>query len=113
MILPYIKSYGSAQLLLGMTFGKYIIATKTGGMGEYLDGYSPCQVLPAADDESVATAIARACRYCAANPQWPTPPMAHLQWCNIAEELMRALEDRLASRAGRISGATVGQREEG
>ncbi len=39
LILPYLESYGSGALLLGMTFEKYILATPTGGMEEYLEEY--------------------------------------------------------------------------
>lgn len=37
--LPYVKSYGSGVLMLAMTFGSHIVASRTGGMEEYLMKY--------------------------------------------------------------------------
>ncbi len=53
--LVYGKHYGSGLLSLGMTFGTHILATKAGGVDEYLDQY-PCHTFT--EDES-PEAIAR------------------------------------------------------
>jgi glycosyltransferase involved in cell wall biosynthesis len=39
VVLPYLESFGSGQLLLAMTFGRWIAATAVGGMDEYLNAY--------------------------------------------------------------------------
>lgn len=37
--LPYLESFGSGLLLLAMSYGRKVVATRIGGMNEYLDDY--------------------------------------------------------------------------
>ncbi len=60
--LPYLSGYGSGMLLLAMTYGKHIVATKTGGAEEYLANYPRKTLLEGPDSASVATGLAAAIR---------------------------------------------------
>jgi len=60
LVLPYRKSYGSGLLLLGMTFGKHIVATDVGGAGEYLSMYPRHNLLGGTDAAQVAAGLGRA-----------------------------------------------------
>ncbi|HEY2906845.1 MAG TPA: glycosyltransferase family 4 protein [Vicinamibacterales bacterium] len=91
LALPYAKSYGSASLLLGMSFGKHIVATKTGGMDEYLATYQRHTLLDGCDAQSVATGLTHAVnqlRMCRSEPE---ADMAEFQWPNIAKGLLGQL----------------------
>lgn len=55
--LPYLESYGSGQLLLAMSFGKYVIATRTGGMEEYLARYPAHAMVEGTGSEEVLSAL--------------------------------------------------------
>ena len=94
LLLPYLKSYGSGVLLLGMTFGLHIAATKTGGMDEYLREYPACTLLDGSDTESVGEgmgqAIARLLQR--GRPQHFTPH--DLEWRTIAKSTLQSLEAR-------------------
>src|SRR4029453_7105282 len=57
VILPYVESSGSGKLLLAMTFGKWIAATATGGMDEYLSAYPRGSILNELTPESVSQAL--------------------------------------------------------
>jgi glycosyltransferase involved in cell wall biosynthesis len=57
LALPYVKGYGSASLLLGMTFGKHILATRTGGMDEYLEPYPRHTLLEGSDVHSLVNGL--------------------------------------------------------
>ena len=56
LLLPYSKSYGSGLLMLGMTFGKYIVATRP-GMEEAASAYPRSILLDGADTASVLRGI--------------------------------------------------------
>ncbi|MCL5742597.1 MAG: glycosyltransferase family 4 protein [Acidobacteria bacterium] len=95
LILPYLEGYGSAMLLLGMTFGKHIISTRTGGAEEYLHGYD-CRTL--LDDPSeaavkrgidAATEAVLAERSSRPTGESTAEKLPHLRWEAIAR---RALE---------------------
>jgi glycosyltransferase involved in cell wall biosynthesis len=58
--LPYLQSYGSGMLMLGMTFEKHILATPVGGAEEYLQGYQNCTLLKGTEPRHVADALADA-----------------------------------------------------
>jgi glycosyltransferase involved in cell wall biosynthesis len=68
VLLPYIESFGSGLLLLAMTFGKFIVATQTGGMDEYLARYPRHTLLEGPSSASVADGIARGWRGCRGGP---------------------------------------------
>jgi glycosyltransferase involved in cell wall biosynthesis len=59
LILPYLESYGSGALLLGMTFDKYILATPTGGMEEYLEEYHRHTILNGTGADELLVGIER------------------------------------------------------
>jgi glycosyltransferase involved in cell wall biosynthesis len=96
LLLPYVKSYGSGLLMLGMTFGKYIVATKP-GMEESASVYSRSVLLDGADTASVLTGITTAVQ----RSQTEHKPFAgvpcEFDWVNIAakslEQIGRALAD--------------------
>jgi glycosyltransferase involved in cell wall biosynthesis len=95
LLLPYRKTYGSALLLLGMTFGKHIVATATGGMEEYLDSYRAHTLLAGSDSSHVAEGVIRALaerRRLQDNPMWAP---SHLTWPAISKEVLSHLDQRL------------------
>jgi glycosyltransferase involved in cell wall biosynthesis len=91
-MLPYVSGSGSGLLLLCMTFGKYVVATPTGGMSEHLQDYPPHTVLagarPAEVGEGLTTALER---IRSPSPPLPTRP-DYLEWPRIAERVLRVLE---------------------
>jgi glycosyltransferase involved in cell wall biosynthesis len=92
LILPYSQSDGSGQLLLGMTYGKFIIASRAGGMEEYLHHYPRCEILQDFEPRSVSQAIGRAVRRIAAAED-PLPlPLPDLQWSNVARAALDLLQ---------------------
>jgi glycosyltransferase involved in cell wall biosynthesis len=88
LALPYLRSYGSALLLLGMTFGKVIAATRTGGMEEYLKCYPRHTLLNGPAPNDVAAAIASAISRIEGSPDSETLEMPGLMWVNIAREVL-------------------------
>jgi glycosyltransferase involved in cell wall biosynthesis len=94
LVLPYLKNYGSGLLLLGMTFGKYILATDTGGAGEYLAGYPRHILLEGAETAQVATGLARVVGLPEADLyQVVYPEIDRLHWDAIAHDLLPQLLD--------------------
>lgn len=91
LVLPYLKSYGSGLLLLGMTFQKFIVATRTGGAGEYVSKY-PAHVLaegPHADE--VCRALQRAVNLSVRVPVSARRRPPDLEWSTIAREILDEL----------------------
>ena len=88
-VLPYLKGYGSGMLLLAMTFGKYIVSTRTGGADEYLESYPRATLLQGPSSEEVADGIAEAI----ARLDDPAPPasLSHLQWPAIARQALECI----------------------
>ncbi len=58
LMLPYTEGYGSGMLLLGMTFGKHVVATRVGGAEEYLADYPHSTLLESAQPDDVARGLA-------------------------------------------------------
>jgi glycosyltransferase involved in cell wall biosynthesis len=94
VILPYLESFGSGQLLLAMTFGKWIAATGVGGMDEYLRAYPRGLLLPALRPEAIAETLrGLAARIGEAeSPAWRD----EFSWRQITAALLPKLEERLA-----------------
>jgi glycosyltransferase involved in cell wall biosynthesis len=92
-VLPYLKSYGSGQLLLGITFGKYIVATNTGGAAEYLAYYSKGTLLKDSSSGSICQGLLIAGN--SASLYDPAEYSSALHWKEIAGRALAALQDRL------------------
>lgn len=102
-ILPYLKGYGSGMLLLAMTFGKYVAATRTGGAEEYLENYPRATLLKGSDSSSVADGLAEAiARYGDASAPGP---MTELEWRNIARLALDLLGASRTAPGKRLSAA--------
>jgi glycosyltransferase involved in cell wall biosynthesis len=96
VILPYVESFGSGQLLLAMTFGRWIAATAAGGMDEYLSGYPRGVVLPKLTPESVAETLRDLAIQIPAAGDAPIAWQGgELSWGAIVEALLPRLESRL------------------
>jgi hypothetical protein len=91
MVLPYTKSYGSAALLLGMTFGKHIVATRTGGMDEYLAAYPRHTLLNGFAADEVGEGVARGVESWSTAAFGGPSPLPDLAWPAIAERLLAQL----------------------
>ncbi len=88
LVLPYLKSYGSALLLLGMTFGKFIAATETGGMEEYLASYPRNILLKGPSPTDVTKGLALAIHGSKGQPNSEAASMPELMWTNIARDVL-------------------------
>jgi glycosyltransferase involved in cell wall biosynthesis len=88
--LPYTESYGSGQLLLAMSFEKFVVATATGGMDEYLKDYPPHVLMAGSSAADVRSAIHRAQSMLEAGTLSATRP-ASLEWPAIVEALIPRL----------------------
>lgn len=90
-LLPYTGGSGSGMLLLGMTFGKYIVSSAAGGADEYLADYGASAIVK---DPANPAELARVLRESIRNlhsggvvPQ----RRAELEWSNIAREVLACL----------------------
>lgn len=88
-VLPYLESYGSGALLLGMTFGKYIMATAAGGMDEYLDEYPRHTLLGGTSAKDLEAGIEEAMKKLPASNSGTMIPA--LEWKTIAGQLLATL----------------------
>jgi glycosyltransferase involved in cell wall biosynthesis len=96
LALPYVKSYGSASLLLGMSFRKHIVATTTGGMEEYLANYPQSTLLPHSDAQSVAHGLALAVNQLTKSDSECATDMVELEWPTIANDVLGQLAHLLS-----------------
>lgn len=91
LILPYLRSYGSGLLLLGMTFGKFIAATRTGGMDEYLEDYPRHTLLNGSTPLDLAEGMGMAINRLGEWPSSNAVAIPELMWVNIAREALRRI----------------------
>lgn len=103
LMLPYAKSYGSGLLMLGITFGKYVVATRP-GMEEAASRYSRSIMLDSAAPSEIALGIRAAIRRVIADPA----PLMHVapefDWKNIAASCMRDVGRRIPAGHLRAAG---------
>lgn len=90
LILPYLESYGSGALLLGMTFDKHILATPTGGMEEYLAEYPHHTLLKGTGVEELLAGIVEATDRFSILTHNPDG-IPSLEWKTIARELIAVI----------------------
>jgi glycosyltransferase involved in cell wall biosynthesis len=83
LLLPYLKSYGSGLLMLGITFGKYIVATRP-GMEEAASQYPRAIILDGDDAVAVREGIEKAIGYVRCDPAPLDTVLPEFQWSNIA-----------------------------
>jgi glycosyltransferase involved in cell wall biosynthesis len=94
LMLPYLESYSSGLLLLGMTFGKHIVMTRTGGAEESLALYKEHTLLEGTSADCIAAGIARA-DYRIRNCPAQTLVTPELDWRQIAKTAMNDIEERV------------------
>ena len=89
VMLPYAKGYGSGLLLQAMTFGKYVVSSRTGGAEEYLEKYPRAVLLDGVGVGDIAVGIAAAEKEIAM-ARWgeARQPIPELEWRNIARSLL-------------------------
>ena len=94
LMLPYLKSYGSGLLMLGITFGKYIVATRS-GMEESASIYPGAILLDGSGVEDVRGGIEAALQRLAEGPRTIGRIAPEFDWTNIAgqclDDISRAL----------------------
>jgi glycosyltransferase involved in cell wall biosynthesis len=92
IVLPYTESYGSGVLLLGMSFGRRVVVSRTGGMDEYVAAYGDGVVVePSVDTDALLAALRATCdRASRSNGEPPRPQ--ELEWTRIVRELLPDLE---------------------
>jgi glycosyltransferase involved in cell wall biosynthesis len=96
LVLPYLHGYGSGMLLLGMTFGKFIVATGTGGTAEYLKEYPLRQIVASPSDSDVAEGMAVAISNLSAGGEHRCTAPPSLQWSTIGRHLLDEIQGRVA-----------------
>jgi glycosyltransferase involved in cell wall biosynthesis len=96
LLLPYSKSYGSGLLMLGMTFGKYIVATKP-GMEESASIYTRSVLLQGADTASVLAGIETAIERMRTEHKPFAGVPCEFDWVNIAATSLEQIGRALAS----------------
>jgi glycosyltransferase involved in cell wall biosynthesis len=90
VVLPYRDSFGSGVLLLAMTFGKRILATRSGGMDEYVRDYPIHILLRGPEPAYIAEGLQIAVPEPGPAPV-PAPLQDRLTWPSIVRELLEAL----------------------
>jgi glycosyltransferase involved in cell wall biosynthesis len=88
---PYRKGYGSGVLLLALTFGKYVIATPTGGTPEYLANYPFATVIGDPNPDEIAGAL-RVADHALRKPRGLRPDVSQLSWSVITRRTLVGLE---------------------
>jgi glycosyltransferase involved in cell wall biosynthesis len=96
LLLPYSKSYGSGLLMLGMTFGKYVVATKP-GMEESASIYTRSVLLQGADTASVLAGIETAIERMRTEHKPFAGVPCEFDWVNIAATSLEQIGRALAS----------------
>ncbi len=91
LLLPYSKSYGSGALLLGMTYGIHIVATRAGGMDEYLSEYPRSTIIDSADAACVERGMVQAMGLVAQDASHIDIRSHELEWRVIAEAALQQL----------------------
>ncbi|HEX6879416.1 MAG TPA: glycosyltransferase, partial [Terriglobales bacterium] len=89
--LVYGKHYGSGLLSLGMTFGIHILATKAGGVEEYLDLYPSHTWVENESPEAIARSLDAACTDLRKNGRSRIGPPREFEWKSIAREALEHL----------------------
>lgn len=97
LMLPYLKSYGSGLLMLGITFGKYIVATRT-GMGESASRYPGTIFLEGSTPDDVRHGIELAVDRVAAGPRSIDRVSPELDWTSIADQCLNEIGRLLPNR---------------
>ena len=87
-------------MLLGMTFGKHIVASRVGCMEEYLTRYPQHTLLDGSDAASVVSGLTDAVT-CSHRAESNEVSLLSLTWSSIAREALAQLNDRrVAATAG-------------
>jgi hypothetical protein len=97
LMLPYLKSYGSGLLMLGITFGKTVLATRP-GMEETASQYPRSILLSSGSVDDLRVGIERAVAMVTANSRTPVEIPQNLQWSNIAVRCADSIRKHLTVR---------------
>jgi glycosyltransferase involved in cell wall biosynthesis len=100
VLLPYMESYGSALLMLAMSLGKHVIATRVGGMDEYLQHYPAHILLDASTDAAILAALRQTVERLRAPHALVAPRPVQFEWPHIVRELLPRLLDLAAAESG-------------
>jgi glycosyltransferase involved in cell wall biosynthesis len=99
MALPYLECWGSGQLLLAMTMGRYVLATAAGGMDEYLVKYAAHTIVRGTTPQDIAVAIQEAIGRLPSVSEADRRVPPDWAWPRIASDTIAALEARTVSGA--------------
>lgn len=94
VILPYLQSYGSGLLCMGLTYGKHVLLTRAGGMEEYVSAYRAHTILHDAGADTIADGMSSARRQIGRGIDAQRPP--DLEWPVIAAEMLADIDRVLA-----------------
>jgi glycosyltransferase involved in cell wall biosynthesis len=92
IVLPYTESYGSGVLLLGMSFGRRVVVSRTGGMDEYVDAYQDGVVVEPNVDAGALLEALQVTRDRASRQGGEPPRPQELEWTRIVQELLPDLD---------------------
>jgi glycosyltransferase involved in cell wall biosynthesis len=90
LLLPYTKSYGSGMLMLGIAFGKYVVATRT-GMEEAASRYSRSILLDGSDASAIQRGLEIGIARAIADPSVLDAVPPEFKWTNIAATSIEAI----------------------
>ena len=97
LMLPYLKSYGSGLLMLGITFGKYIVATRS-GMEESASQYPGTILLAGSSAADVRRGIERAVQRVMEGPRSIGGVSPEFDWTNIARRCLSDIGQAVSHR---------------
>jgi glycosyltransferase involved in cell wall biosynthesis len=91
LVVAYEKHWGSGLLLQGMSYDLHIVATPIGGAEEYLQHHRRATIVPQADANGLAAALADAAAECRSVPRRASS-RPDFQWQQIVRESLQALQ---------------------
>lgn len=92
IVLPYMESYGSGVLLLGMSFGRRVVVSRTGGMDEYVAAYHDGVVVEPNVDAGALLEALQLTRDRASRAHGEPARPEELEWTQIVQQLLPDLE---------------------
>jgi glycosyltransferase involved in cell wall biosynthesis len=93
VVLPYREASQSGAAAVALAAGRWVIATRVGGLAEQLEG-EPLAIMADPDAASLATAIRN---WCAGRPV-PAEPAPRAAWADFARALVARIEADLPGR---------------
>ena len=92
LLIPYKEGYGSALLLMGMTFEKHVFTTPVGGALEYLEHYPNHTLVEGAEPDDLRSALRGMLLKIYPNAETPKADLSRFHWMSIGKQIKRAFD---------------------